>query len=81
MPRKFSPDLHCATVTVLEFIRIAVTHFPKTTDKILTHMDLSDDGFDDEIDVLENMLAAADEKDKKHERIVPRLAEQKEDDD
>ena len=29
----------------MEFIRVAVKGFPKTTDKILTHMDLSDEAF------------------------------------
>lgn len=34
-------------ITVLEFIRIARGEFPKTTDKILSHMDLSDEAFDE----------------------------------
>ena len=70
MPRQFSPAVHNAVVTALEFIRIVVG-MPKTREKILTEMDLSDSAFDDEIDVLENMLAAADDK---HERMVPRLS-------
>ena len=81
MTQKFSPKLHHAVITVLEFVRVAVTEFPKTTDKILTTMDLADEAFDEEIDVLENMLAAADEKNVKHERMVPRLAAKNEDDD
>lgn len=32
-------------VTILEFIRVAQKGFPSTTDKILTHMDLSDEAF------------------------------------
>lgn len=32
-------------ITVLEFIRVAVQEFPRATDGILTHMDLSDDAF------------------------------------
>jgi hypothetical protein len=32
-------------ITILEFIRVAVTEFPKATDHILTHMDLSDEAF------------------------------------
>jgi hypothetical protein len=68
-------------ITVLEFIRVAVTEYPKTTDKILTHMDLADEAFDEEIDVLEYMLAASGDPDEQHERIVPRLANQGENED
>lgn len=39
-------------VTLLEFARIAVRQFPKTTDKILTEMDLSDEAFGEEIQTL-----------------------------
>lgn len=39
-------------ITLLEFTRVSVKKFPKTTDKVLTHMDLSDEAFMDEINVL-----------------------------
>jgi hypothetical protein len=78
MSNNFSPSVHYAVITVLEFIRHAVESYPKTTDHILTAMDLSDAAFDEEIDVLENMLAAGDEN---HERMVPRLAEKPEEED
>lgn len=34
-------------ITILEFIRVAVKEFSNTTDQILTHMDLSDDAFEE----------------------------------
>ena len=39
-------------VTILEFLRVAVKGFPKTTDKILTHMDLSDEAFMEAVNTL-----------------------------
>jgi hypothetical protein len=44
----FSDEL----VTLLEFIRVAVKGFPKTTDKILTHLDLSDEAFMEAVNVI-----------------------------
>ena len=44
----FSDEL----VTLLEFVRVAVKGFPKTTDKILTHMDLSDEAFMEAVNAL-----------------------------
>jgi hypothetical protein len=44
----FSDEL----VTMLEFVRVAVKGFPKTTDKILTHMDLSDEAFMEAVNAL-----------------------------
>lgn len=44
----FSDEL----VTLLEFIRVTVKSFPKTTDKILTHMDLSDAAFMEAVNAL-----------------------------
>lgn len=34
-------------VTILEFVRVAVKKVPKTVDEILSHMDLSDDAFEE----------------------------------
>lgn len=34
-------------ITILEFVRVAVKKFPKATDRILSHMDLSDEAFKD----------------------------------
>lgn len=39
-------------VTLLEFVRVAVKEFPRATDSILSHMDLSDEGFMEDVDVL-----------------------------
>mgnify|MGYP003341360303 CR=1 FL=1 len=39
-------------VTLLEFVRVAVTEFPKTTDKILDQLDLNDEAFMEEIQTL-----------------------------
>jgi hypothetical protein len=39
-------------ITLLEFVRVAVKGFPKTTDRILDHMDLNDDAFMEEIQTL-----------------------------
>jgi hypothetical protein len=76
----FSSEAESALVTALEFIRVALERCPKMTTKILEEMDLSDAGFDDDMDVLENLLAAASGHE---ERIVPRLtiagAEEEED--
>ncbi len=36
-------------ITILEFVRVALKHFPKATDRILTHMDLADEAFVDEL--------------------------------
>ena len=50
--------LQSALVTALEFIRVVVTEMPRTRERVLTAMDLSDEGFDEEIDTLENLLAS-----------------------
>jgi len=39
-------------ITLLEFVRVAVTEFPKTTDKILDCLDLNDEAFMEEIQTL-----------------------------
>lgn len=70
--KKLTPSVYSAVVSALEFIRVAVTEYPKTTENILTNMDMSDEGFDEEIDVLEKALN--DSNTDKHERMVPRLA-------
>jgi hypothetical protein len=64
--------LKSALITALEFIRVVVETMPKTREKVLTEMDLSDEGFDDEIDTLENLLASLSGD---TERIVPRLSQ------
>jgi len=64
--------LKSALITALEFIRVVVETMPKTRERVLTEMDLSDEGFDDEIDTLENLLASLSGD---TERIVPRLSQ------
>lgn len=44
-------------IEVLEFVRVAVSAFPKATDRILTVMDLSDEAFREAID---SVCAAVD---------------------
>jgi hypothetical protein len=67
--------LQSALVTALEFIRVVVTDMPRTRERVLTAMDLSDEGFDDEIDTLENLLASLSPHDNpRYDRMVPRLA-------
>jgi hypothetical protein len=39
-------------ITLLEFVRVAATEFPKATDRILAHMDLNDKAFMEEIQTL-----------------------------
>jgi hypothetical protein len=67
--------LQSALVTALEFIRVVVVDMPRTREKVLTAMDLSDSGFDEEIDILENLLASLSPPDNPpYDRMVPRLA-------
>jgi hypothetical protein len=67
--------LPSALITALEFIRVVVTDMPRTRERVLTAMDLSDEGFDDEIDTLENLLASLSPPDNPpYDRMVPRLA-------
>jgi hypothetical protein len=67
--------LQSALITALEFIRVVVTDMPRTRERVLTAMDLSDEGFDDEIDTLENLLASLSPQDNPpYDRMVPRLA-------
>jgi hypothetical protein len=67
--------LQSALITALEFIRVVVTDMPRTRERVLTAMDLSDEGFDDEIDTLENLLASLSPQDSpRYDRMVPRLA-------
>jgi hypothetical protein len=66
--------LQSALITALEFIRVVVTDMPRTRERVLTAMDLSDEGFDDEIDTLENLLASLSPPDNPpYDRMVPRL--------
>jgi hypothetical protein len=66
--------LQSALITALEFIRVVVTDMPRTRERVLTAMDLSDEGFDDEIDTLENLLASLSPQDSpRYDRMVPRL--------
>lgn len=66
--------LQSALITALEFIRVVVTDMPRTRERVLTAMDLSDEGFDDEIDTLENLLASLSQPDNPpYDRMVPRL--------
>ena len=66
--------LQSALITALEFIRVVVTDMPRTRERVLTAMDLSDAGFDDEIDTLENLLASLSPQDSpRYDRMVPRL--------
>jgi hypothetical protein len=67
--------LQSALITALEFIRVVVTDMPRTRERVLTAMDLSDEGFDEEIDILENLLASLSPPDNPpYDRMVPRLA-------
>lgn len=43
-------------ITILEFVRVAVKQFPKATDMILSHMDLSDEAFKDAYVVLASAI-------------------------
>jgi hypothetical protein len=44
----FSAEL----ITLLEFARVAVKEFPRAADKILDHMDLSDEAFLEDVQTL-----------------------------
>jgi hypothetical protein len=67
--------MQSALITALEFIRVVVETMPKTRERVLTEMDLSDEGFDEEIDTLENLLASLSAPDSpRYDRMVPRLA-------
>jgi hypothetical protein len=67
--------MQSALITALEFIRVVVETMPKTRERVLTEMDLSDEGFDEEIDTLENLLASLSPPDSPpYDRMVPRLA-------
>ena len=67
--------LQSALITALEFIRVVVVDMPRTREQVLTAMDLSDRGFDEEIDTLENLLASLSPPDSPpYDRMVPRLA-------
>jgi hypothetical protein len=52
MPAKPIDHFSSELVTLLEFVRVAMKGFPKTTDKILTHMDLADEAFMEDINAL-----------------------------
>jgi hypothetical protein len=39
-------------LTALEFVRTALAHYPKATDRILTDMDVSDEAFREDIKIL-----------------------------
>ena len=70
--------LQSALITALEFIRVVVVDMPRTRERVLTAMDLSDEGFDDEIDTLENLLASLSPQDNPpYERMVPRLGKKR----
>lgn len=70
--------LQSALITALEFIRVVVVDMPRTREKVLTAMDLSDRGFDEEIDTLENLLASLSPPDNPpYSRAVPRLADKR----
>jgi len=49
MPKLPVTSFKSELITLLEFIRVAATEFPKTTDKILDHMDLNNEAFMDEV--------------------------------
>ena len=66
--------LQSALITALEFIRVVVVDMPKTRERVLTAMDLSDAGFDEEIDILENLLdSLSPPANPPYDRMVPRL--------
>jgi hypothetical protein len=70
--------LQSALITALEFIRVVVTDMPRTRERVLTAMDLSDRGFDEEIDTLENLLASLSPPDNPpYDRMVPRLTDKR----
>jgi hypothetical protein len=52
MPKLPIKAVESEIITLLEFVRVAVTEFPKTTDKILDCMDLNDEAFMEEVNTL-----------------------------
>lgn len=49
MPNNRAPikAIESDLITVLEFVRVATRKFPRATDELLSHMDLSDDAFEE----------------------------------
>jgi hypothetical protein len=43
-------------LTALEFVRTALAHYPKATDRILTDMDVSDEAFLEDIKMIGNAI-------------------------
>jgi len=64
MPKLSIKAVESEIITLLEFIRIAATEFPKTTDKILDCMDLNNEAFmEDVTTVCRQVRFDFDEKD------------------